>query len=106
MFPRTRWSCAPHTEESSEKFLFKCLYPALCVRSKRRGIAAVEKDGDYEGHTWCLYVVGKLMEMLVRNLLSLAIAAVAMAVLIRTSAVLVSYLDRVAPQYFEAGHFF
>ncbi|KAH3796890.1 hypothetical protein DPMN_150467 [Dreissena polymorpha] len=29
--------------------MFKCLYPAFCVRVKRPGFSAVEKDGDYEG---------------------------------------------------------
>ncbi|KAH3846986.1 hypothetical protein DPMN_089296 [Dreissena polymorpha] len=39
---------------------------------------------------------GKLMVLLVQNLLSLVIAAVGMAILIRTSAVLVPSLDCVA----------
>ncbi|KAH3741619.1 hypothetical protein DPMN_048344 [Dreissena polymorpha] len=43
-----------------------------------------------------MYLFGKLMELLVHNLVSLAIAVVAMAILIRTSAVLVPYFDRVA----------
>ncbi|KAH3861538.1 hypothetical protein DPMN_024470 [Dreissena polymorpha] len=51
-----------------------------------------------------LCLVGKLMELLVHNLLSLAIAAVAIAILIRTSAVLVPFLDCV--QSLEAGYFF
>ncbi|KAH3752970.1 hypothetical protein DPMN_187597 [Dreissena polymorpha] len=41
------------------------------------------------------------MELLVHNLLSLVIAAVAMTTLIRTSAVLVPSLDRVAPKYLK-----
>ncbi|KAH3733193.1 hypothetical protein DPMN_039618 [Dreissena polymorpha] len=60
-------------------FLLKCLYPAFCVRSsvnvsqpRRR----IEATMDLK----CLYVVGKVMEMLVHNLLSLAIAAVAMVI--------------------------
>ncbi|KAH3812586.1 hypothetical protein DPMN_141022 [Dreissena polymorpha] len=41
------------------------------------------------------------MELLVNNLLSLVIDAVAVAILIRTSAVLVPSLDRVAPKYMK-----
>ncbi|KAH3870120.1 hypothetical protein DPMN_033302 [Dreissena polymorpha] len=48
-----------------------------------------------------LYFVGKLMELLVYNLFSPAIAAVAMAILIRTSAVLVPSFDRVATKYLK-----
>ena len=40
-------------------------------------------------YSMCL--VGKLMELLVHNLLSLAMAAVAMVMLIRTSEALVSF---------------
>ncbi|KAH3835345.1 hypothetical protein DPMN_108696 [Dreissena polymorpha] len=46
-----------------------------------------------------LYLVEKLMELLVQNLFSLAIAEVAMAILIRTAVVLVPPLNRVAPKY-------
>ncbi|KAH3837941.1 hypothetical protein DPMN_111344 [Dreissena polymorpha] len=42
-----------------------------------------------------------LMELLVHKLLSLVIAAVAMAILIRNSAVLVPSLNRVAPKYMK-----
>ncbi|KAH3728883.1 hypothetical protein DPMN_054846 [Dreissena polymorpha] len=45
-----------------------------------------------------MYLVVKLMELLVHYLLSLAIAAVAMTILIRTSAILVSCVERVAPK--------
>ena len=38
-----------NAEQSSETFLFKCLYPAFCVRSKRPCLAAVEKDWSYDG---------------------------------------------------------
>ncbi|KAH3728111.1 hypothetical protein DPMN_054058 [Dreissena polymorpha] len=48
-----------------------------------------------------LYLVGKLMEWLVNNLISLTNAAVAVAILIRTLAVLVQSLDRVAPKYLK-----
>ncbi|KAH3725366.1 hypothetical protein DPMN_051199 [Dreissena polymorpha] len=41
------------------------------------------------------------MELLVHNLLSLAFAVVAMSILMRTSAVLVPSLDRVAPKYLK-----
>ncbi|KAH3794520.1 hypothetical protein DPMN_148054 [Dreissena polymorpha] len=53
-----------------------------------------------------LYLVAKLIERLVNNLHSLEIAAVSMTILIRTAAVLVSFLDMVAPKILEAGHFF
>ncbi|KAH3750731.1 hypothetical protein DPMN_185262 [Dreissena polymorpha] len=39
--------------------------------------------------------------MLMNNFLSIAIAAVAMAIIIRTSAVLVPYLERIAPNYLK-----
>ncbi|KAH3812551.1 hypothetical protein DPMN_140986 [Dreissena polymorpha] len=42
-------------------------------------------------------LVGKLMELLIHNLLILAIAAVAMAILIPTSVVLVPSFDKVTP---------
>ncbi|KAH3793988.1 hypothetical protein DPMN_147516 [Dreissena polymorpha] len=42
-----------------------------------------------------------MMELLVNNPLSLVIAAVAMAILILTSAELVPSMDRVAPKYFK-----
>ncbi|KAH3885771.1 hypothetical protein DPMN_009769 [Dreissena polymorpha] len=35
-------------EQSSETYMFKCLYPAFCFRVKRPGLTAVEKDGNYE----------------------------------------------------------
>ncbi|KAH3734580.1 hypothetical protein DPMN_041019 [Dreissena polymorpha] len=41
------------------------------------------------------------MELIVHNLFSLATAAVAMAILIRTSAVLIPFLDRIAPNYLK-----
>ncbi|KAH3890355.1 hypothetical protein DPMN_014434 [Dreissena polymorpha] len=41
------------------------------------------------------------MELLVNNLPSLAVAAVAIAIFIRSSAVLVPSLDKVAPKYLE-----
>ncbi|KAH3798674.1 hypothetical protein DPMN_152276 [Dreissena polymorpha] len=47
-----------------------------------------------------MYLVGKLMKLLVHNLLSLAIAAVAMAILIRTSAI----LGQVCAKVGNAGH--
>ncbi|KAH3826925.1 hypothetical protein DPMN_128852 [Dreissena polymorpha] len=50
---------------------------------------------------YSLYFVGKLMELLVNNLLSLVIAAVTVAMLIRSSAVLVQYLDWFAPSYLK-----
>ncbi|KAH3726007.1 hypothetical protein DPMN_051862 [Dreissena polymorpha] len=39
---RNRLSCAPYktSEQSLETFMFKCLYPAFCV--KRPGLAAAE----------------------------------------------------------------
>ncbi|KAH3779826.1 hypothetical protein DPMN_157633 [Dreissena polymorpha] len=70
------------------------MYSVLCVHVKRPGLEAVE----YDGMLLSLYLAGKLKKLLVHNLLSLAIAAVAMAILIRTSAVLPPSLDRVAPQ--------
>ncbi|KAH3855377.1 hypothetical protein DPMN_097944 [Dreissena polymorpha] len=47
------------------------------------------------------WLVGKLMDMLVQNLLSTAIAAVVIEICIRTSAVLVPSLGRVAPKYLK-----
>ncbi|KAH3721482.1 hypothetical protein DPMN_064410 [Dreissena polymorpha] len=79
--------------------MFKSLYPAVCVHIKRRGLAAVDLDGDYEGLEEPVLV--KLMKLLVHNLLSLAIAAVAMVILIRTSMALVPFLDRVAITYLK-----
>ncbi|KAH3787524.1 hypothetical protein DPMN_165648 [Dreissena polymorpha] len=53
------------------------------------------------GNLYNLYFVGKLMELLVHNVLSLAIAAVAMAILFRSPAVLVPSLDKVFPRYYK-----
>ncbi|KAH3871037.1 hypothetical protein DPMN_034231 [Dreissena polymorpha] len=55
---------------------------------------------------YSLYLVGKMMELLVQNLVSLAIAAVAMANLIWTSAVLVPSFDRVEPKYLKLVTFY
>ncbi|KAH3843247.1 hypothetical protein DPMN_116758 [Dreissena polymorpha] len=88
-----------NAEQSSDTFMFECLYHAFCVRVKRPGLAAKEYDGDYEGRLE--HVLGKLMEQLVHNMHSLAIAAVAMAIFIRTSAALVPSLNRVAPKYLK-----
>ncbi|KAH3858586.1 hypothetical protein DPMN_101214 [Dreissena polymorpha] len=52
---------------------------------------------DTTGTLKSMYLVGKLMELLVHNLHSQVIAAVAMGIFIRTSAVLAPYLERVAP---------
>ena len=46
----------------------------------------------------CLSLVAKLTELLVNNQLSLYIADVTMAILLRISAVLVPSLERVAPK--------
>ncbi|KAH3797025.1 hypothetical protein DPMN_150601 [Dreissena polymorpha] len=56
---------------------------------------------------YSLYLVAKLMELLVNNLLSLAIAAVAMEIRIRTSAVLHgTVLGQGRAQVLKAGHIF
>ncbi|KAH3693215.1 hypothetical protein DPMN_192617 [Dreissena polymorpha] len=63
--------------------MIKCLYPAFCVHMKRPGLAAVEKGGDYEGLVEP--VLGWEADGTACHiLLSLAIAAVAIAILIRT----------------------
>ncbi|KAH3754048.1 hypothetical protein DPMN_188768 [Dreissena polymorpha] len=50
------------------------------------------------GYLYSLGLLGNLMELLVHNLLSLAIAEVDMAIVIWTSVVLVPSLDRLAPK--------
>ncbi|KAH3796818.1 hypothetical protein DPMN_150391 [Dreissena polymorpha] len=54
-------------------------------RLNRQSLSALEKDEELK----CHYMVGTLMELLVHNLLCLAIAEIAKTFLIRTSAVLV-----------------
>ncbi|KAH3702918.1 hypothetical protein DPMN_077946 [Dreissena polymorpha] len=74
-------------------------FSVSCVLCPRPGLAPVEKDGYYEGLVES--VLGGKAELLVHNLLSLAIASVAIANRIRTSAVLVPSLVRVAPMYLK-----
>ncbi|KAH3724429.1 hypothetical protein DPMN_050245 [Dreissena polymorpha] len=64
------------------------LYPRKALRSRSRTL-----DGEYEG----------LVEpaLGVRNLLSLAIDAVVMAILIQTSAILVTSFDNIAIKYLK-----
>ncbi|KAH3896969.1 hypothetical protein DPMN_021153 [Dreissena polymorpha] len=82
-----------NSEQSLETFVFKCLYPVFGVRVKRPGFAAVHLNFQ------SLYLM--LMELLVHNLLSLAIAVVAMVILISISAVSVPSLDSAVEDLFD-----
>ncbi|KAH3799904.1 hypothetical protein DPMN_153525 [Dreissena polymorpha] len=77
-----------HAEQSSETFVLKYLYPAFSIRAKRPGLAAEPKSRiEPKRDWWSLYLMVKRLELLDHNLLSLAIAAVAMGIIIRNPAV-------------------
>ncbi|KAH3734899.1 hypothetical protein DPMN_041350 [Dreissena polymorpha] len=91
-----------HVGEVSLDLVFTGLYPALCVRVKRPGLAAVQKDVDYVKLEEPLHGGRKLMELLIHSLLSLAHRFGFYGdSYFWTAAVLVPFLERFAPKHLK-----
>ncbi|KAH3860041.1 hypothetical protein DPMN_022934 [Dreissena polymorpha] len=80
-----------HAQQTSKTC--KCPYPALCVQVSKP-LSRMETTRE----CYSSYLLMKLIELHAHNLLSVAVAAVAMVFLIQTSAVLVPALERNSPK--------
>ncbi|KAH3735361.1 hypothetical protein DPMN_041880 [Dreissena polymorpha] len=85
-------------KQSSETLVFKGLYPAFCVRVKWPCLAFVQQDRDYERLVEPV-PGGKADGAACKKLTELD--EIAMAILIRTSAVLLPSLDMVASKFLK-----